>query len=421
MHIPLPPSPFHNPPPTTAHTEANEEGHADDVEDDEDGEFCTAPEELEDEVSEGDEGVADRGASSSSSSDVSGLASDGEDEFKPFRYRRIRRIVCKRGSPDKISMECDCGFFERTCVICRHLLKLIKVVLGSWGFHTQQWHRSLLKKFYNDVLVTLKRVGGSKKIPLPTIPADAFEQWLRLQEASTEGVPSEGVFVEDAVDGIPGDDGLDNDAEGQGVHRKRRRPSGRGQRSEEECQTKFQTILYMCKRDPALRTSFYDSMCDWQEAAGRGRQLRHPGPAERDRTRGRADRAKGAKQSAKKKAPKTVDQGSNAKKRQKVSATPSTISTGLSGDKAVRHIKRFGAKEGWVVEVYNDLDSNRWFMLIENGFTYPKPRSEDILIKACKWFKPNSVTELDEKTKHKTFNCDILSVKAYGPPEYFDI
>ncbi len=87
----------------------------------------------------------------------------------------------------------------------------------------------------------------------------------------------------------------------------------------------------------------------------------------------------------------------------------------------MRHIKKFGAKEGWVVEVYNDLDSNRWFMLVENGFTYPKPRSADILIKACKWFKPNSVTELEEKTKNKTFNCDILSVKAYGPPEYFDI
>jgi hypothetical protein len=277
------------------------------------------------------------------------------------------------------------------------------------------------------VLVTLKRVGGSKKIPLPTIPADAFEQWLRLQEASSEGVPSEGVFVEDAEDGIFGaEGGLDNDVEGQGEHRKRRRPSGRGQRSEEECETKFQTILYMCKRDPVLRTSFYDSMCDWQEAAGRGQQLRHPGPAERDRTRGRADRQKGAKQSAKKKAPKTVqcNQGSSAKRRRKVSATPSSLITelsGLSGDKAVRHIKRFGAKEGWVVEVYNDLDTDRWFMLVENGFTYPKPRSEDILIKACKWFKPNSVTELDEKTKNKTFNCDVLSVKAYGPPEYFDI
>lgn len=94
---------------------------------------------------------------------MSGLASDGEDEFKPFRYRRIRRIVCKRCSPDRISMECDCGFFERTCVICRHLLKLLKVVLVSWGFDTQQWHRSLLKKFYNDVLLTSKNVGGSKK------------------------------------------------------------------------------------------------------------------------------------------------------------------------------------------------------------------------------------------------------------------
>ena len=87
----------------------------------------------------------------------------------------------------------------------------------------------------------------------------------------------------------------------------------------------------------------------------------------------------------------------------------------------MRHIKKFGAKEGWVVEVYNDADDNRWFMLVENGFTYEQPRTGDILIKACKWLKPNSVTELEEETKNKTFNCDIDTVKAYGPPEYFDI
>ena len=219
-----------------------------------------------------------------------------------------------------------------------------------------------------------------------------------------------------------GDDGLGNDAAEDSVsHKRKRRPSDRGQRSEEDCQTKFQTILYMCKRNPVLRTSFYDSMCDWQEAAGRGQQLRHPGPAERNRTRGKADKAKGAKKGAKKKAPKKVqvEKGSTAKKRPKVSATaPSSLSSGLSGDKAVRHIKKFGAKEGWIVEVYNDTDANRWFMLIQNGFTYKHPRTGDILIKACKWFKANSVTELQG---WKTSPCDVETVVRYGPPEYFNI
>ena len=349
---------------------------------------------------------------------MSGLASDGEDEFKPFRYRRIRRIVCKRCSPDRISMECDCGFFERTCVICRHLLKLLKVVLGSWGFDTQQWHRSLLKKFYNDVLLTSKNVGGSKKIPLPTIPVDAFEQWLRAQAASTEGVPSEGLFVEDGGN-IGDDNGFGNDAPEDSVsHKRQRRPSDRGQRTEEECQTKFQTIMFMCKRNPVLRTSFYDCMCDWQEAAGRGQQLRHPGPGESARTRGPADRTKGAKRTVKRKTSGEkgqIDKGSTAKKRQKVSTTEPS---GLEGIQARRYIKKFGAKEGWVVEVLNDQNSDRWFMLVENGFTYPKPHTGDILIKACKWFKANSVTELQG---WKTSPCDVETITGYGPPEYFNI
>ena len=57
-------------------------------------------------------------------------------------------------------------------------------------------------------------------------------------------------------------------------------------------------------------------------------------------------------------------------------------------------------------------------MLVENGFTYPKPHTGDILIKACKWFKANSVTELQG---WKTSPCDVETITGYGPPEYFNI
>jgi hypothetical protein len=54
---------------------------------------------------------------------------------------------------------------------------------------------------------------------------------------------------------------------------------------------KYSTCKNMCERKPALKASFYDTMCDWQNTVGLGRK---PGPGERDRTRGKADKSEGA-------------------------------------------------------------------------------------------------------------------------------
>ena len=78
---------------------------------------------------------------------------------------------------------------------------------------------------------------------------------------------------------------------------------------------------------------------------------------------------------------------------------------------------KHGAKEGWIVEVYPDVDSKvyvpgaRWFRLIVNGLVYGHEEYEQI--KATRWFVDNSVTQLQDEDHLEP--CDIRSVKAYGP------
>lgn len=42
------------------------------------------------------------------------------------------------------------------------------------------------------------------------------------------------------------------------------------------------------------------------------------------------------------------------------------------------------------------------------------------VIKACRWMKKNSVSELDKEFPDNV-NCEVRMIKGYGPPEFFDL
>ena len=79
---------------------------------------------------------------SSDSDPISECESGGEDDYTPFRYRRIRHVTITLKA-DFFVIDCDCGYLDRTSVPCRHILKLLKEILGHWGFGGQRWHMRL--------------------------------------------------------------------------------------------------------------------------------------------------------------------------------------------------------------------------------------------------------------------------------------
>lgn len=233
---------------------------------------------------------------SSDSEAISECASEGEDDFTPFRYRRIRHVTFTLQG-DHFVMECDCGYLDRTNVPCRHILRLLKEILGHWGFESQRWHMRLLKKLYHDVITTLRPIRGShKQAAHAHVSAAAVRQWLEGKEATENGVPLAGVVdIDGADDGNGVDDGNGNsyDLESLGASRKRKSSKKSAGRSEDECFQKFQTIMFACKKNPEKRSSFYDSMCEWHDADGRSCVHSAAGAPESARTRGPADKPRG--------------------------------------------------------------------------------------------------------------------------------
>ena len=170
-------------------------------------------------------------------------------------------------------------------------------------------------------------------------------------------------------------------------------------------------------------------MCEWQKETGRGVPDLRPGAPERDRTRGGWERKKGASKSKKRKndAEKTDEQKrKKTKHKPKQTGAPQVPDVvdptkGYEGDAAMRHISKFGATEGFIIEVYIPDDhptpDDLWFCRVVNGLTYTDANS-DVFVKKIKWLAPNNLTQL-EKTQPKSEPCDIQSVKAYGPLKYF--
>ena len=92
---------------------------------------------------------------------------------------------------------------------------------------------------------------------------------------------------------------------------------------------------------------------------------------------------------------------------------------GATEHAARKHLKKYGAIDTWIVEVYPDDDhpgyvaTDRWFMKVVEGLVQgPKDKE---FITACRWLTKNSVTRMDADNPSNV-PCEILQVKAYGPP-----
>jgi hypothetical protein len=113
-----------------------------------------------------------------------------------------------------------------------------------------------------------------------------------------------------------------------------------------------------------------------------------PGAPEIDRTRGISDKRKGSKSKTnanKKRRAVILHEPSSSKRHRK----NTDERQGYEKDDAQRHLKKFGAKEGWILECYtpdNLLTGDRWFMRVENGLTM-KDAEGNTLIKTCQWMK----------------------------------
>ena len=108
---------------------------------------------------------------------------------------------------------------------------------------------SLLKKFYHDVFVTLKRVGGSSQPAVALLPLNAWKLWLSKTQPCGDEVPASGVFNKSSANSSvhhSDNHGGSEPAELEDLTnppKKRRRK--RGERSEEDCQTKFTAIMHV--------------------------------------------------------------------------------------------------------------------------------------------------------------------------------
>ena len=193
--------------------------------------------------------------------------------------------------------------------------------------------------------------------------------------------------------------------------------------------------MYDLEHDGDGRNDLYQLLSHFQEMRGRQSALSHPGAPERDRTRGRSDKPKGA---SKPKTSKHKKQGSKDKStskskrpRDEVEAPASQAKKkigsskvvqekiGYKGDDAILHLKRYGAQKGWILECYPTTaglqKQERWFMRVENGSKTTDSKG-NICIQGCVWMMANSVTALFDQ---KEAPCDIMSVVACGPPNFF--
>jgi hypothetical protein len=219
--------------------------------------------------------------------------------------------------------------------------------------------------------------------------------------------------------GVQLDFGLD-DCAAQDVIR--RNPSTKKGKKHNDCVHKFAAIMRDLKGDADAITEFYQTMCQFQDRRGRENVRTQPGAPEYDRTRGRADKPKGTSK------PKNKASHSHGKSKPKSSGH--NIITGISkkkvsrteyefyeGDAAQLYLQKHGARTGWVLECYNDTNTDRWFMTVQDGSTI-KDAEGNILIKSCVWMMANSITERDAEYR-KPYTCDVDIVKACGTPNFF--
>lgn len=370
---------------------------------------------------------------------------------------------------------CSCGYLERTCVVCRHVFVVLWHMFGSWRLHEFKWHRITTKKFYYTAIVTDKPIDFEAGLPhcYPTISASDVDSWLESHDASAEGVPTEGrieITLDDDSDDhqIGGHDDDPNDEGGNGNESapKRLRANvascdakflaitshlGNGANSKQGYKdlasriaeylaaTVHPTTIHdMIKASlgPVSKNqagfNAYHRFLDEHLSIVTSRAAPNPvGHPTSKRLQGWWERGKfaGAKHDGSKAQqecrPVSQQQTRHASQQSDAGQElrPDSWHVNFDGkvlESARAYLRRWGAREGWIVEVFPDRDhpeyepGDRWFMTITNGLVQGPETAQHIT--ACKWMKKNSVATLDSRWRQPE-SCEILQVKAYGPPD----
>jgi hypothetical protein len=76
-------------------------------------------------------------------------------ELQQFKWRYVR-TVCARKVGKKYEFVCDCGYLERTCVVCRHIFIVFWHVFKEWRISKFKWHKRTTRNYYYSVIVTDK-------------------------------------------------------------------------------------------------------------------------------------------------------------------------------------------------------------------------------------------------------------------------
>ena len=92
---------------------------------------------------------------------------------------------------------------------------------------------------------------------------------------------------------------------------------------------------------------------------------------------------------------------------------------GYEHDAAITKLRKHGATEGWLVEVYpaKGCESERWFMKVQDGSTYIE--GKNVMIRELVWLELGSLTKVDKRWDPESL--DIEMARAYGEPAYFTL
>jgi hypothetical protein len=149
---------------------------------------------------------------------------------------------------------------------------------------------------------------------------------------------------------------------------------------------------------------------------GRGAVHSTAGAPQSLRTRGPADRPRG---SSKGKRSREAEKTSGSKQKKAKKSTAHAYK-GYEGDAAITKLRKHGAKEGWLVEVYpaKGFEHERWFMKVQDGSTY-KSAEGDTMITELVWLEEGSLTKANKKFTPESL--DVMMARAYGEPGYFTL